>query len=244
MTPFLWALVWNVIIWLSLVILIFILRFFKKQLVKYIDYFVAITVWVLLWVVFLWFLPEIIESWMHWHEIGIYILVWLFVFYVLELVLHHHHCKDLSNKDEHHQEHENQTLIFIWTFLHNILHWVILFSAFAISTEFGIATTIAVLLHSIPQNTANYVMNHKKESFVIIAALGGIIGAIILFPFKEFLLTNKFIIIAMMAWALSYLALTDILPEVKNKWWLKIKLFYLLFMLLGLLFVLLLNHGH
>jgi hypothetical protein len=48
----------------------------------------------------------------------------------------------------------------------------------------------------------------------------------------------------MMAWALSYLALTDILPEVKNKWWLKIKLFYLLFMLLGLLFVLLLNHGH
>ena len=74
-----------------------------------------------------------------------------------------------------------------------------MFSAFAISTEFVIATTIAVLLHSIPQNTANYIMNHKKESFVIIAALGGIIGAIILLPFKEFLLTNKFIIIAMMA---------------------------------------------
>jgi len=66
MSVFILTLIWNIVIGVTLVALIFILRFFKKQLVKYIDYFVAITVWVLLWVVFLWFLPEIIESWMHW----------------------------------------------------------------------------------------------------------------------------------------------------------------------------------
>ncbi|MCK9467522.1 MAG: hypothetical protein M0P94_04315 [Candidatus Absconditabacterales bacterium] len=244
MTIFVSTLIGNIVIGVILVALIFVLRFFKKQLIKYIDYFTAITVGVLLGVVFLGFLPEIIESGLHGFEIGIYILIGLFVFYILELILHYHHCKDLVNKEDHHHKHENQTLIFAGTFLHNIMHGVVLFSAFAISTEFGIATTIAVLLHSIPQNTANYIMNHKKESFVIIAALGGIIGAIILFPFKEFLLTNKFIIIAMMAGALSYLALTDILPEVKNKGGIKIKLLYLLFILLGLLFVFLLNYGH
>ena len=242
MTPFLWSLVWNVVIWLSLVVLMFILRFFKKQLTKYVDYFTAITVWILLWIIFLWFLPEIIESWMHWHEIWIYILIWLFVFYILELILHYHHCKDLSNKEEHHNEHKNQALMFTGTFLHNILHGIVLFSAFAINTEFGIATTIAVLFHSIPQNTANYIMNHNKELFVIIAALGWVIWALTLFPFTDFLLLHKFAIIAMIAGALLYLALSDILPEVKNKWWIRIKLIYLVFILLWLWITLLLNH--
>lgn len=244
MTPFVWALLWNIVIWSVLIILIFILRFFRKQLTKYIDYFTAITVWIFLWIIFLWFLPEIIESWMDWHEIWIYILIWLFVFYILELVLHYHHCKDLSIKDENHHEHKNQTLIFIGTFLHNILHGIVLFSAFAINTQFGIATTIAVLLHGIPQNTANYIMNHNKELFVIIASLGGIIWTLTLFPFTDFLLSHRFMIISMIAWSLLYLALSDILPEVRNKWWIKTKLIYLWFMFIGVSFVLLLNHSH
>ncbi|HKL44001.1 MAG TPA: hypothetical protein VJ892_01850, partial [Candidatus Absconditabacterales bacterium] len=101
--------------------------------------------------------------------------------------------------------------------------------------------TIAILLHSIPQNTANYIMNHNKEFYVILAALGGILGALILFPFTDFLVGNKFIIISIISGALLYLALSDILPEFKNKGGLKMKLLYLLFIFAGLGLTIILN---
>lgn len=230
--PFTQSLIANLIIWWSLVLLIFILRLFKKKLIKYLDFFVAITVWILLWIIFLWFLPEIIHSWLDEHRIWMFFIIWLLAFYLFELFLHHHHCKHLDCTS--HEEHSNKTLMFVWTLLHNMLHWVIIFSAFSISKEFGIATTIAILLHSIPQNTANYIINHNKEFYVILAALWWVLWALMLFPFTDFLLQNNFIIINMIAWALLYLALSDILPEFKNKWWLKLKLLYLLFVLLGL----------
>ncbi len=237
--PFTQSLIANLIIWSTLILLIFILRLFKKQLIKYLDFFIAMTVWILLWMIFLWFLPEIIHSWLDEHKIGFFFLVWLFVFYIFELFLHHHHCKDLDcNK---HDWHSNKTLMFAWTLIHNMLHWVIIFSAFTIWTEFGIATTIAILLHSIPQNTANYIMNHNKEFYVILAALWWILWALILFPFTDFLVWNKFIIISIISWALLYLALSDILPEFKNKWWLKMKLLYLLFIFAGLWLTIILN---
>lgn len=249
MTIFTNTLIANLVIWLTLIWLIFLLRIFKKQLIKYLWLFTAITVGILLGIILLWFIPEIISSGLDGEMIWIYILIGLLVFYILELVLHHHHCKDLD--DVHHdcshshtttQEHKNKILMFAWTFLHNVLHGIVLFSAFAINTEFGIATTIAVLLHSIPQNTANYIMNHNRESYVLVAALWGVIWALTLFPFTAYLMENEFVILSIISWALLYLALSDILPEVKNKWWLKTKLLYLLFIIIWLWLVLLLNH--
>ncbi len=238
--PFTQSLIANLIIWSTLVLLLFVLRLFKKQLIKYLDFFIAMTVWILLWMIFLWFLPEVIYSWLDEHKIWIFFLIGLFGFYIFELFLHHHHCQDLNCHD--HKLHSNKTLMFVWTLVHNMLHWVIIFSAFSIGKEFGIATTIAILLHSIPQNTANYIMNHNKEFYVILAALWWILWAAILFPFTDFLIANKFIIISMIAWALLYLALSDILPEFKNKWWLKTKIFYLIFILIWLWLTLFLNH--
>ncbi len=238
--PFTQSLIANLIIWSTLVLLLFILRLFKKQLVKYLDFFIAMTVGILLWMIFLWFLPEIIHSGLDEHKIWIFFLIWLFAFYIFELFLHHHHCKDLDSHD--HSLHSNKTLMFVWTLIHNMLHGVIIFSAFSIGKEFGIATTIAILLHSIPQNTANYIMNHNKEFYVILAALWWVIWALILFPFTDFLVVNKFAIISIISGALLYLALSDILPEFKNKWWIKIKILYLLFILAGLWLTIILNH--
>jgi len=51
-----------------------------------------------------------------------------------------------------------------------------LFAAFAIDVYFGIATTLAILMHSIPQNIVNYVMNHNNLKIVLFAAIGGIFG--------------------------------------------------------------------
>ncbi|MEA3304237.1 MAG: hypothetical protein U9Q15_00455 [Patescibacteria group bacterium] len=107
--------------------------------------------------------------------------------------------------------------MMLGTLLHNLFHGVVLYSAFAISVEFGVGLTIAILLHSIPQNLANFIMNHRKFQSIILAAMGGILGALLCYPFGDFILAHKFIILGITAGGLLYLALTDILPHMDDK---------------------------
>jgi zinc and cadmium transporter len=231
MTPFSYALFANIIIALFLLILIFVLRNFKNKIIRFNDFFTALTVWLLLWIVFFMFLPTIVK-WLAPNDIWIYILIWLFSFYILELFLHFHHCKDLENKKTSIQKHTNEKLIFVWTLLHNMLHWIILFSAFSVNIDFWITLTMAILIHSIPQNITNYLMNHNNEKLVLLAAIGWILWILILFPFGDFLIAHKTIILSLISWWLLYLALSDILPEFKNKWRFKYNLLYMFLVLI------------
>jgi len=118
----------------------------------------------------------------------------------MELFLHFHHCKDLDHEHcSHELDHDNHShqLMNLGTLMHNALHGIVIFSAFNVSNTFGISLTIAILLHSIPQNVANYIMNHKQIKPVLIAAIGGLLGVLILFPFTHFLNIHKGHILAL-----------------------------------------------
>ena len=235
LTPFLLTLIWNIFLWIGIAIIIFIVKVFKNKFISLLDYFISITVWLLIWIIFLWFFPEIInESDIDINLISIYILIWLFLFYILELFLHWHHCKDLEHNDCSHwhtTNHENWSLMFIWTFIHNIFHWVILFTAFSINFNYWVITTFAIFLHMIPQNIANYIMNHNKIKYAYIAAFWGIIWAFLTYPYSSFLLNNKFEILSIITWWLLYIALTDIFSNFKEKGDMKHKIIYLFFMI-------------
>ncbi len=237
MTPFIWTLLWNLIISFWIIATILVVRFFKNKLLNYINYITALTVWLLLWIIFLWFIPKLVESNLSWENIWLFILLWLFIFYIFELFLHWHHCQDLSHKwhDCHHtRSHKNKNWILMFgsTMLHNMFHWVILFWAFWINMAFGITTTVAILLHSIPQNIVNYIMNHKADKYSFIAAFGWIFWALLTYPFSSKLLENKFMILSIIAGWLLYTALADIFPEFKEKWGMKSKIIYLFFILI------------
>ena len=100
----------------------------------------------------------------------------ILLFYLFELFLHWHHCRDMEHDDtcEHHHnedKHHNGMLMFGSTLLHNMFHGVILFSSFSVDVSFGVATTIAILLHSIPQNIVNYIMNKNNIHYTYFAAM-------------------------------------------------------------------------
>ncbi len=241
MEAFLWTLLWNIIIAFWIMVTIFIFSIFKKKLIHYINYITATTVGLLLWIIFIWFIPELAESELSWKHLWLFILLGLFLFYVFELFLHWHHCQDLSHESHgchHTHAHSGKSgkLMFGGTLLHNMFHWVILFWAFSINMTFGIATTFALLLHGVPQNIVNYIMNHKKEKYAYIAAFGGIFWALLTYPFADTLLENKFFILAVITWGLLYTALADIFPEFKEKWEMKAKVSYLFFIILWVSF--------
>jgi len=232
-TPFIWTLLWNIFVAIWIISVVLIVRFITNKLQNYLDYITAITVWLLIWIVFLWFLPELIESWIDAHNLGIFILIWIFLFYSLELFLHWHHCKDFNSWDLniHKHEHKNSNLIFAGTVLHNSFHWIEIFAAFAINTNFWILVSIAILLHAIPQNIVNYIMNHNNMKIVLIWAFSGVFWAILTYPFWNFLVENKLYVLAIIAWGLLYTALADIFPNFKSNWNFKNKILYLVFVI-------------
>lgn len=230
--PFIWTLIGNLFLGLWIIWSIYIVMLFKNKFINKLDYLTSLTVWLLIGIIFLGFIPEIFESSISWEFFGIYILSGLLLFYILELFLHWHHCKDLWDtgcSHWHETEHKSQTLMFTWTLLHNAFHWVILFSAFSVNFNFWIVTTLALLLHAIPQNIANYIMNHNNLKYALIAAFGWIIWAILTYPFYDFLINHKFEILSIITGWLLYTALTDIFPNIKEKWELKHKVIYLWF---------------
>lgn len=239
-SPFLWTLIWNIVIAIWIIFVIFITKIIKNKLVSYIEYITALTVWLLLWIIFLGFIPEIINEWnLEWKEFWIYILIWIFLFYLLELFLHWHHCKDLWHGDlchsHHTHEHKNWLLMFWWTLLHNAFHWIVLFSAYSIDPWFWIVTTIAILFHSIPQNIVNYIMNHDNIKYAYFAAFWWIFWALLTYPFSDFLIENKFYILAIIVWWLLYTSLADIFPEFKWKWSTRKKISYFVFILIWII---------
>lgn len=233
MQVFLNSLLANIALWFGLILLLLVIRFFKEKLLSKVNFIMAITVWLILSLVFLWFLPKLFKSGVWWEQIWFFILIWLSIFYVLELLVHWHHCHELWKNDlDHNKIHKNSFLMFSSTLVHNMLHWIVLFSAFSLSFTVWVITTIWVFLHSIPQNIANYFTSMKNEKLVYIAAVWWVIWTLILFPFKEFLLENKPLIISMICGWLLYTALADILPENKNMETIKWKILYLLFIVI------------
>lgn len=231
---FLESLVWNIVVWTGIVSILLLVRIFKEKLNQKLIYITALTVGLLLWIVFLWFLPEIFEEAKNPWRLSMFILTWIILFYILELILHNHHCKELQWEHKH-KEHNSAQLMFNATLIHNMFHWIVLFAAFTSSFNLWVITTIAILLHSIPQNVANYFLSMKKEKLVFIAALWWIIWTLILIPFKDVLLENEWIVMSIIAWGLLYIALSDILPEWKNNKDTKSKFIYLLFVIVWVL---------
>ncbi|MFK7780152.1 MAG: hypothetical protein QM490_03305 [Candidatus Gracilibacteria bacterium] len=254
-SPFLGTLLGNTIIAFGILTTIFVVKTIKNKLNNYLEYITALTVGLLLGIIFLGFIPELTELFEdNGGMLGVFILVGLALFYIFELFLHWHHCKDLVHKSgcehSHSHEHKKGFLMLGGTILHNAFHGIILFSAFSVDFNFGLATSLAILLHSIPQNIVNYIMNQHNIKYAYLAAFGGILGALLTFPFADFLLQNKSNLLAIITGGLLYTALADIFPEFKGKGTTGKKLIYLLFMVVGVFIFLGFNgliaeeHGH
>ncbi len=231
------AVIGSVFVASMIAIVILILQPVLERIVKYMNFVSAFTWWLLLGIVFLWFVPELSESSFAIGSLGIWMLIGIVIFYILEVLFHWHHCKDIHEDgslcSHHIQEHTSGALMSLGTFFHNLVHWVVILGAFASGLQVWIATTLAVALHAIPQNLANFLMNHKNFKYVWIAIGATILGAIVMVPFAQDILMYKSAVLAMISWGLLYIALSDVLPELSHHATPSQKIVYLLLALGG-----------
>jgi len=160
-----------------------------------------------------------------------FILLGILLFFALEKFLRWRHVHDIDEEcDEVHAGVEAThggpikpvgNMVLVSDGMHNFIDGIVIAGAYFISIETGIAATIAVVLHEIPQEIGDFgVLLHAgytrmKALFVnFLAALSSIFGAIITLMIGATVENIIPFIAALSGGAFIYIAGSDLIPEI------------------------------
>jgi zinc and cadmium transporter len=187
----------------------------QERLRRSLLYLVSFSAGALLGDVFLHILPEIAEVRFGLKEGG-YILAGLLMFFVLERYIHWQHA---------HGEHEESVhsavyLTIVGDGIHNFLDGLIIAASYMVSVPVGLATTVAVVFHEIPQEIGNFaVLVHggwspkKALWYNFLSALTSIAGAVVALAFVQRDAEAPVFLLCLGAASFIYIALSDIVPQ-------------------------------
>jgi zinc and cadmium transporter len=212
----------------------------REKLKNLIIYFVSFSAGALLGDVFIHLLPEVVEEYNHSISlIFIYVLVGILTSFILEKIICWRHCHLPITKNHIH----NFAWMNLWgDFFHNFIDGLTIAASYLLNTGAGIATTLAVAFHEIPQEIGDFgVLLHggfkiKKALFLnFLTALSAFIGAVI-----SLLLNNKIehltlFLVPFAAGNFIYIASSDLIPELHKETEIKKGLIQTITFLLGVL---------
>lgn len=205
----------------SLISLIGILIIFKnKKLNNTLLFLISFSAGALIGDAFLHLIPESLEAGNEF-LISITIILGMLIFFILEKIIHWRHCHiPTSKKHPHHLGKMN----LIGDSLHNFLDGLIIATSYIVSIPLGIATTIAVILHEIPQEIGDFGVliysGYSKRKALLLnfltaltAILGGIIGLLLSKSIESF----AHFMLAFTAGGFIYIGASDLIPELKKE---------------------------
>lgn len=210
----------------------------KTQYLKRVLLFmVSFAAGALLGDVFLHLLPELIHEHGFGLASGLYILAGIIAFFVLEKILHWRHCHMAATKGH---SHPLGTVNLVGGALHNLIDGILIAASYALSIPVGIATTIAVILHEIPQEMGDFgVLLHSgmkpKKALMLnfVSELAAFLGVflVLIIGLESDLITS--VIVPLTIGGFLYIANADLIPELHKEVNPKNSLIQLISFLLG-----------
>jgi len=239
MLPEIWIYSIGSVLVISLLSLIgvFTLGIKENKLEKFLIYMIAFSAGTLLGDAFFHLIPEIVEEQGFTLIISSYILVGIGFSFSVEKLIHWRHCHHPTSKNH---PHPLTTMNLVGDSVHNFLDGIIIAASYLVSIPVGIATTIAVILHEIPQEISEYGVliyggfTRKKALLAnFLIALTAFAGAIITLIFS----TDKLItfLIPFAAGNFIYIATADLIPELHKHPKFKQSIVQLVLFVLGIL---------
>lgn len=197
---------------------VFTLLFKSKSLDKVFFVLVSFATGSMLGAAFLDLLPEAIEKASPEKVFGS-VLAGLMVFFLMEKFLYWYHC------------HEGECDVHQFTYLnlfgdglHNFLDGVIIAAAFIGSFSLGVITTLAIVLHEIPQELGDFgVLVYggfsRMKALVcnFLTALTSVAGAVAAYFFLDKIEGLTPLIIGVAAGGFIYISCTDLIPELNKQ---------------------------
>ena len=170
-------------------------------------------------------------------NISITILSGIVLFFLLEKILLWRHCHD-----EDCEVHSNAApIILIGDAFHNFVDGLVITAAFLTSIPMGIATSLAVIAHEIPQEVGDFAIllnsgYSKLRALVLnfLSSLTTLLGAVAAYYYLAE--TSQFIpyILAMSAASFIYIAVADLVPSLHKSIGLEATVLQLVLILVGI----------
>jgi zinc and cadmium transporter len=209
----------------SLISLVGVLTLFfnEKILRKALIYLVSLSAGTLLGGAFLHLIPESFSDGTE--NASFYILLGIILFFILEKVIHWRHCHEVACEDH----------------LHNFIDGVLIAASFLVSVPLGIGTTIAVIFHEIPQELGDFgsliyagFSKVKALMFNFLSALSAVVGAVVVLIMGSNFSEYISLMIPITAGGFIYIAMADLMPELKKTKKIGQSLGQIVFLLIGI----------
>jgi zinc and cadmium transporter len=170
----------------------------------------------------------------------VYLIIGISTFYLMERFLKWHHC----HKDGKCEVHTFTYMSLFGDGVHNFIDGLVIVSAFHVSPEVGLATTIAVASHEIPQELGDFgILIHGgfSRAKAILWNLGSALTAVLGVLVGYFILNNienfSLILLPFAAGGFIYISMSDLIPELHKENKLGKSFVTFLFFAIGLVFM-------
>lgn len=162
----------------------------------------------------------------------------ILLFFIVEKVIRWRHCH-IPTSEQH--IHPVVTLNIIGDGVHNLIDGMLIGASYMVSVPIGITTTLAVVLHEIPQEIGDFgVLIHGGLSvkrailFNFASALTAILGALIILLVGPHVEDISLYMLPITAGGFIYIAAADLIPELHTECGLSISLRQFVFIVLGI----------
>jgi zinc and cadmium transporter len=210
------------------------------RLRKVIFILVALAIGALLGDAFIHLIPEAYEGLPGSPIVPLLVIAGIFSFFVLEKLLDWHHHNHGHDESEEHSIKPVGRMVLVSDGLHNLFDGVIIGASFLISREVGIASTIAILLHEIPQEIGDFgVLLHagytKTRALLVnfFSALLAVLGVIFVIIVGEIATSIVPYVLPYAAGVFIYIASSDLVPELHKRHGIKNALYEIVAVLIG-----------
>lgn len=168
-------------------------------------------------------LPEVVEESGFGLKTSLMILAGIIAFFILEKFIRWRHCH-IPTSSEH--PHPLTYTNLIGDGLHNFLDGLIIVGAYLVNLPLGFATTLAIILHEIPQEIGDFGVllyggyNKKKALFFnFLSALTAFLGVFVALFFSQIFNQQQIAswLIPFAAGGFIYIAGADLIPELHKE---------------------------
>lgn len=199
----------------------------KDFLRKVLIYFVSFAAGALFGDAFIHLLPEVVEEVGFTFLVSASILFGIVFMFIVEKMIHWHHCHhgtvkkhDCVNNAGKHPSHSFALMNLLGDAVHNFIDGLIIGASYFVSIPAGIATTLAVILHEIPQELGDFgVLLHggftkgKALWFNFITALTAVLGAVVALLLEKYVENITLFLVPFAVGGFIYIAGADLIPE-------------------------------
>lgn len=166
-------------------------------------------------------LPEAVEEAGFTVNISIYVLLGIIFSFIVEKFIHWRHCHIPTSEDH---PHPLATMNLFGDAVHNFIDGIIIGTSYLVSIPLGIATSLAVLFHEIPQEIGDFaVLLHsgltkgKALWYNFLTATTALLGVGIAFWLEQFSGNILSLLIPFAGGTFIYIASSDLIPELHKE---------------------------